>query len=216
MTAGPLASTTAPGTAMHVWQLADADGLADRTHPWTGSLADPAHRHLDLRGEPGLIRTALEDLRVWRRYPATETFYRLLEWLNGPSSSLESSDCALSGPAPNESPAVPKALDCSGRLIVLFRDLPLNRDEARLGALTQGLARAVAGVDFEWGAVGLTLVPVRFTTLPGPASEQLGFQLMLSFWAWGDDEAEAMAHLARTLGVLEAALRRAAPGPGVG
>jgi hypothetical protein len=55
--------------------------------------------------------------------------------------------------------------------------------------------------------IGATVVPVRFTSLPGSPEEQLGSQLMLSFWAWGDDEAETMAHLNRTLVNLSAVLR---------
>jgi hypothetical protein len=194
---------------MHVFELDDPDSLAPRTHPWSGSLTDPAHRHYDLRGEPGLIRTVLEDWRPWEQYPATETFYRLVEWLNGPRSVLETSDCAFSGPTANESPAFAKALQCSGRLMLLFRDLPLNTDAARVNAFTNTLARGLAGEDaaFGWGVFGVTQVPVRFTTLPGMGEAQLGSQVMLSLWAWGDDEAETMANLDRTLGGLSSVLR---------
>ncbi len=194
---------------MHVFQLGDPDSLAVRTHPWSGSLTDGAHRHYDLRREPALIRTSLEDWRGWERYPATETFYRLLEWLNGADSSLETSDCAFNGPAANDTETFDKALQCSGRLMLLFRDLPLNTDTSAVHTLTNALAHALSRCDpsFQWGVIGVTVVPVRYATLPATHTDQLGAQLMLSPFAWGDDEVEAMAHMDRTLRGLTSALR---------
>lgn len=193
---------------MKVVELSDPDALAVRSHPWTGSLSDTGHRHYDLRASPALIRTALEDLRGWERYAAMETFYQLLERLNGPGSSLETNDCAFNGPSPNEHPGMDKALQCSGRLMLLFRELPLNTSARRVHAFTQALARGLSELDqaFAWGVVGASVVPVRFTGLQGTHQEQLGAQLMLSFWAWGEDEVETMAHLDRLLGNLSAVL----------
>jgi hypothetical protein len=59
----------------------------------------------------------------------------------------------------------------------------------------------------------VTVVPVRFVALPGPDDRQIGSQLMLSFWAWGDDEEEAMAHMDRTLANLSSVLRDAGGDP---
>ena len=172
-------------------------------------MADAAHRYHDFRREPGLIRSALEDLRGWEHYPATETFYRLIEVLNGTESSLETNDCAFSGPTANESAGFDKALQCSGRLMLLFRDLPLNTDTIRVHSFIDVLARGLAreDEDFQWGVVGVTIVPVWFTTLPGAEEGQLGSQPMLSFWAWGDDEEEVMTNLDRTLADLSSVLR---------
>ncbi len=194
---------------MYVVEHADPDALSVRSHPWRGSVSDPSHRYYDLRERPELIRTELEDLRGWTRYPAIETFYQLLEWLNGGASFLETNDCAFSGPTPNETAGFSKALQCSGRVMLLFRDLPHNTSTVRVHRLTEAIARALSEHDegFQWGVVGATIVPVRFTTLPGGEEEQRGSQLMLSFWAWGDDEGEAMVHLERTLANLSAALR---------
>ncbi len=194
---------------MHVVELSDPAALAVRSHPWSGSLADANHRYLDLRESPALIRTALEDWSGWDQYPAVETFYQLLELLNGPGSTLETNDCAFNGPSTNEHAGFPKALQCSGRLMFLFRELPLNTSSARVHELVNPLARGLSQEDeaFGWGVIGATVVPVRFTGLPGSPEEQLGSQLMLSFWAWGDDEAETMAHLNRTLINLSAVLR---------
>lgn len=196
---------------MHVFEHRDPGSLAVRSHPWSTSRSDGAHRYYDLRREPGLIRSALEDHRGWERYPAIETFYRLLEWLNGAESELETNDCAFCGPTANEHAGFAKTLQCSGRLMLLFRELTLNTDTVRVHAFTDRLARALSQEDegFDWGVAGVTIVPVRFTTLPGAAEDQLGCQLMLSFWAWGDAEDEAMANLARTLTALTSVLRDA-------
>jgi hypothetical protein len=194
---------------MHVVEHADPHAFAPRSHPWRGSASDPAHRHHDLRRHPELVRTALEDFVAWTRYPAIETFYRLIEWLNGPESALETNDCAFGGPAANETAGVARALQCSGRVMLLFRDLHQNTDAARVHHLTQAIARSLAAIDegYQGGVIGATIVPVRFTTLPGSERDQRGSQLMLSFWAWGDDEPDAMAHLDRTLTNVSRALR---------
>ncbi len=195
---------------MNVFELADPEALALRFHPWHGSVTDPSLRHHDLRRQPELIRTALEDWIPFEHHAAANTFYTLVEWLNGPDSSLETSDCAFNGPAANPTPAVHKAQMCSGRLMILFRDLTQNTAQQPVHALSQALARALSSEDvgFECGACGVTTVPTRFTNAPGSADQQLGPQLMLSLWAWGDDEADTMKNLDRTLVGVSRALRR--------
>lgn len=184
---------------MNVFEHASPDTLRERAHPWHGSLADPSHRYCDLRAEPELIRTALEDFVPFAAWPATERFYAMLAWLNGPDSVFETNDCAFEGATPSDGAPQDKRLCCSGRVMLLFRDLKSNTRAGRVEALTQRVARGLSATDptFALGAVGATKVPVRFTTLPGPATRQSGQQLMLSFWAFGDDEAEAMANLDR-------------------
>ncbi|HEX6765809.1 MAG TPA: hypothetical protein VF103_10040, partial [Polyangiaceae bacterium] len=95
--------------------------LARRSHPWTDAEGNPDCRYYDLTAQPERIRTSLEDLQSFQQYPAVETFYTLLERLNHPKSSLESNDCAFDGPGENEDTSVQKAMQCSGRLMVLFR-----------------------------------------------------------------------------------------------
>jgi hypothetical protein len=65
-------------------------------------------------------------MQKWATYPATETFYRLLEWLNGSESVLESNDSAFSGATATTSTQPSKRLQCSGRLILLYRNVILN------------------------------------------------------------------------------------------
>jgi hypothetical protein len=195
---------------MKVYEHNDPDSLRPRAHPWTDSESDPAHKYHDFRASPELIRSSIEDFQEWSAYPATETFYRLLEWLNGPQSALESNDCAFSGATVDTSPRYPKRLQCSGRLMMLYRDLSLNTSPEQIRWLINATAHAVREIDpaFEWGAVGLTITSVRFAALPGPPERQRGQQFMLSFWTWGEDEPEVMINLDRTFRNLTVALRQ--------
>jgi len=192
----------------------EVEGLA-RSHPWSGSSLDDAAQYLDLRAHPHLVRTALEDFVPWSRHMAVERFYGLLEWLNGPSLILESNDCAFSPPerdagASPSSDAAP--IECSGRVMILFRDLDRNLAPGQWPAFVHALHRtlAVADPSFELGVIGTTLVPVAFRDLRGAdGGPREGRQLLLSFWAWGHDEDACMANLSRVFANLEAALREA-------
>lgn len=183
-----------------------------RSHPWIGSAASAEHRHIDLRAEPSRIRRSLEDFVPWSHYAAIDDFYTLLEWLNAPASPLESNDCAFTGPHANDIPSFAKALQCSGRVMVLFSALEKNLSRPRVESFKDALHLALAAIDsdFPWGIIGTTIIPVRYVTLPVPDDEQLGFQLMISFWAWGSSEAELMSNLGRVVRNLSGGLRDAA------
>ncbi len=190
----------------------EVEGLA-RSHPWSGSSLDDAAQYLDLRAHPDLVRTALEDFAPWSHDRAVERFYGLLEWLNGSTSSLESNDCAFSPPSLDAGASTPSAetdLECSGRVMILFRDLERNLAPRQWPAFALALHRALSIADpsFELGVIGTTLVPVLFRDRPGPnGAPREGRQLLLSFWAWGHDEDACMANLSRVFANLEAALR---------
>ena len=94
--------------------------------------------------------------------------------------------------------------------MVLFRDLARNTAAGQIEALKNELHLALAKLDpnFRSGMVGTTLVPVRYLALPEPNNEQLGTQLMISFWAWGNSEEENMQNLSRLLRNLAQALRK--------
>lgn len=192
---------------MKIYEHSDPDSMSPRSHPWIDGESNPAHRYYNFRSSPELIRSSIEDMQEWSAYPATETFYRLLEWLNGPESVFESNDCAFSSAAATTQS--PKRLQCSGRLMMLYRDLLLNTSPKQIQWLTNAAAQALNQTDpaFEGGAIGVTIMSVRFTTLPGPPERQRGQQLMLSFWAWGEQEPEAMANLDRTFRNMTVALR---------
>ncbi len=178
-----------------------------RSHPWSDSALDAGARYHDLSAEPELIRSVLEDFTPFERYPAIDDFYSLLERLNHPKSSLESSDCAFSGPQQNQSTQVKATLECSGRLMILYRALEQNTLAARMAWLRLALHRELAELDpkFTAGIIGTSLVPIRYLALPEGA--QLGQQLMLSFWSFGDSEASLMLGLSRLFRNLSRALR---------
>jgi len=188
-----------------------ADGVFPelRSHPWLQSTTDVAAHYYDFTKSPQLIRSTLEDFVPWGHYGAIETFYALLERLNHTRSALETNDCEFTGPHLNDEPEIPKAFGCSGRLMLLFRSLTRNTVEASVASLTHALHSNLAQLDeaFVWGLVGTTLVPTRYLGLPESNGQQLGQQLMISFWAWGDSEADTMLNLDRLLTNLSRALR---------
>lgn len=180
-----------------------------RSHPWTDAKASSDFRYYDLKAAPALVRTCLEDFVPWSHYAAIEEVYALLEWLNAAASTLESNDCAFIGPHENEVAAIPKSLQCSGRIMVLYRALAQNLSRERIESLKDALHHRLAPLDpdFAWGMIGTTIVPVRYVTLPAPDDGQLGCQLMISFWAWGSSEAELMTNLGRVVKNLSEGLR---------
>jgi hypothetical protein len=183
-----------------------------RSHPWSDARENPDCRYYDLTANPEHIRHSLEDFQPWSRYAAIEDFYVLLEWINQLSCVFESNDCAFCGPSVNLDPAIPKAFQCSGRVMLLFRALEQNTATGCIEQLKNRLHGELVELDrrFEWGVIGTTLVPVRYLALADPLTHrdgQLGWQLMVSFWAWGDSEADTMTNLRRLFKNLAAALR---------
>jgi hypothetical protein len=123
-----------------------------RSHPWTDAVANSDFRYRNLKAEPSLIRTSLEDFVPWRHYSTIDEVYTLLEWLNGPTSTLESNDCAFTGPHVNEVPSFPKTLQSSGPVMVLHRALENNLSPASVGDAPH---RRLGMLDpqFRWGMV---------------------------------------------------------------
>jgi hypothetical protein len=148
----------------------------------------------------------LEDFRPWAAYVAIRSFYDLLAWINGPRSPYESNDCAFTGPEANVDEEFHKRLQCCGRLGILYRELRLNTNEDAMVRFVEELHGRLRGLDadFEWGAVGTTRLSVDFLGLPEGLAE--GSQLLVSFWAWGDDEPEVFANLSRVISTLRRAL----------
>jgi hypothetical protein len=93
--------------------------------------------------------------------------------------------------------------------MVLYRVLQKNLAHDRVASLKDSLHQRLGALDPElaWGMIGTTIVPVRYVTLPGPDGGQLGFQLMISFWAWGNTETELMTNLGRVVKNLSRCLR---------
>lgn len=177
-----------------------------RSHPWSTSTEHPAHRYYDFRSKPELIPAVLEDFRPWDGYAAIRSFYDLLAWINGKGSPFESNDCAFCGPGENADAGFRKRLQCSGRLGLLFRNLHLNTSENAMIRLIERIHIRLKPLepDFAWGAVGTTMLRVDYLELPEGRAE--GSQVLLSFWAWGDDEPEVFENLARVISALREAL----------
>ncbi len=179
-----------------------------RSHPWTDSASCADYRYVDLKADACRITTDLEDFVPWSHYAAIGDFYALVAWLNGPHSTLESNDCAFTGPHANEAASFAKALQCSGRVMVLFRGLEQNLSRSAVDKFRDALHHGLGAIDpdFSWGMIGTTILPVRYVTLPVSDAQQLGYQLMISFWAWGNLEAELMKNLGRALRNVSRAL----------
>ena len=179
-----------------------------REHPYQGSEKDPEARWYDFRKKPELVRQVLEDFNPWEHYGAIQKFYEMLEWINGPSSNLESSDCEFGPPAPNvSSPQFEKALQTSGRLAIFPRPIFLHGSPDHMDWVRRTFRYHVKNVrnDIHWGAIGAGFIPVRYMIEGGPVHSK---QLAIRFWSWGDEEAETMANLEITFEGLFDALQK--------
>ena len=193
---------------MKTYEYAGPVFVEPRSHPWVDTTGRPECRYYDLTAAPELIRSSLEDFLPWSHYKAIEDFYVLLTALNHPKSILESNDCAFTGPQTNQNPGFQKSLQCTGRVMVLFRELKRNTVQGEIEWLTNQLHRHLTNLDPDllWGVVGTTIVPVRYLAIPESKGQSLGSQLMISFWAWGNSEAETMLNLGRLLKNLSRSL----------
>jgi hypothetical protein len=202
-----------------------------RYHPWTTALRDEKERYYDFRECPDLIPKVLEDFLPWDSYPAIQTFYELLRWLNGPDSKLESNDCAFSGIKENGIPQVPKTRGCNGRLMFFLRDIPLNLSpdsEAAREKLKQAkqvvqykLSRHLqwlgnrsleliqnTRVSSEYTFVELEIHPVYYSDAPVDENKRLGYELSFKFWAWGDTDEETMRNLHMVVETMFSSLKQ--------
>lgn len=172
-----------------------------RTHPYEPS--DWAV-YYDLKKNPELIPNVLEDFKPWSHYQAVQVFYQLLAWLNGPNSTLESNDCAFRGPEVNDDPRFPKALGCTGRLMIFYRRLELNTMDEWVDALKKALRHYLSQIDpeFGWGVVTISTAPVLYKELSTNMTKNEGSETLLTFFAWGDDEGETMENLERVFKAL--------------
>lgn len=181
-------------------------GLAlRRSHPWTTSVDHPDQHYCDFRAHPELIPLMLHDFKPWETYPAIRSFYELVAAINGPTSVLESNDCVFTGPEANTDAGFGR-LKSEGRLSLLFRDLRVNTNERAVLRLIEAIHLRLQPLNPElaWAAVGTTRLRVEFRDLPLGARE--GWQVLLSFWAWGDDEPEVFANLACCIAALRTTL----------
>ena len=188
----------------------DIEQPPGREHPWAEALANPDEKYVDFKADPDQIPTALVDFKPWSHYPAIQTFYALLAWLNGADSIFESNDCGLR--PPRRDPEVPepirRVLDADPivmhcRLAILFRDLAWNASEPTVDGLKSSIHDALRERVPNFPAVvKIGDWPHLFTEI-----DKEGRAVTLLIWAWGDDEASAMANLNTTFVNLHGCLR---------
>jgi hypothetical protein len=192
---------------MRVYFESDNKYEGIRAFPYKGTSGGADEDYYDFKKNPQLISSVLEDFVPWESHNAIHQFYEMLSWLNGADSPLESSDCALARQLGDNrtKEAFPRQLETSGRLMVLYRDLRLNTSLDHIEWLKKATHFHLNRLDptFELGAVGLCLTTTSYTQLGG----QLGNELVISFFAFGDDELEVMENLERLFRNLYAALK---------
>jgi len=88
--------------------------------------------------------------------------------------------------------------------MILFRDLPLNTHRAYCDWLEEGMHYYLSGLDpdLDYAAVGTTLMRSFYTDL----AVGDGWELMLTFFAWGDTHDETMNNLNRVFTNINHAL----------
>jgi hypothetical protein len=166
-----------------------------RTHPWTiTGYRDSGGAYYDFTKSPELIPQVLEDFRPYATYPAVKHFYGLLAWINGPESALETSDCSLRPPVPNEE-FFPGKFRIGGRLQVHFREHARNVHASAVEWLWNmfSLYLQTHRREFNHGVIRIGRRDTRYLDLP--TSQSVGHRLSLTFNAYGDSEVQAFEHL---------------------
>ena len=174
-------------------------------------VSDESSIYMDFKQQPALIRTALEDLLPFTTWDFVEQFYRLIEWVNGTSSLLESNDCTFNPLEDNDDQQYPYAKRCSGRLMILFRDIAENCQDKSLDWLMNNIQSMAASMkpNFNAGAIGLSKSPTCYLALGDkPDTGGMGYQVSLNFFAYGEDEQACYGNLKEVLVMTQKALLR--------
>jgi hypothetical protein len=173
------------------------DNPPPRFHPWLDVASSPGAHYHSFVEHPELIPQVLEDFTPFARWPAVQTFYDLLSWLNGPDSPFETNDCGLRPPRIDHSaPGIIRQrfqsdpLVLHGRLTVLYRDLRLNASMQNVARLKTAIHHALQTVPDFAAAVFIGQWPHLFTAI-----DTQGLVINLRFWAWGSDEAAVFQSL---------------------
>ena len=197
-----------------------------REHPWTDSALNPDWKYYDFNKNPELIRTSLEDFVPWEKFAAVEEFYKFLEWMHGDESKIESNDCRLSFDKNKQKEKWNKEYVFHGGIFLLFKNLEFNLSEDSgnffnghnnldfitesftpnkylawfEGCCNQYIRGAYPG--FSLGCLTFVLFPSKFNNASPIEEDTLGYQPCFRYWAWGDDENEAMENLHKVFEVL--------------
>jgi hypothetical protein len=170
-----------------------------RNHRWTKGTYDENVRYYNFIESPELIRTNLEDFQPYDKYPGIQRFYEMLEWINGRESVFESNDCLLRFHENTKTLWMKKKFEIEGRVMIFLRDHRLNLDPGMVETYMNMLGFEIQEIDpqFDYGNFSFAFCPTAFNELPMPLGKQLTQILSITFWAWGDDEAETFDNLDR-------------------
>jgi hypothetical protein len=197
---------------MQVYHAPELSHHDARLHPYQRGPGGGAG-YIDLKAHPDQIPHALEDFVPFAHLEAIQEFFRFLHEINGPGSPLETSDSALRPPRPHRDANSTLALSGFGRIYVLYRDLRLNCIPRQVMWLHGNLGHSLMTLDpsfaAEHGVVGMSCAKILHTTLSngrwtadgqfesGDNDPGFGQHVILSFWAYGNTEAEVYANLER-------------------
>ena len=173
--------------------------------------SDSSSIYMDFKKNPRLIRTSLEDLLPFKKWPFIETFYSLIEWVNSPQSVLESNDCTFNAPEDNSDGQYPYAKKCSARLMILFRDIPENCQQRSIDWLMQQILQSVASgkPGFRAGAIGLSQNATCYLALGDkPDTGGMGQQLVLNFFAYGKNDRRCYDNMQQVLEHAQGCLKK--------
>ncbi|WP_028866541.1 hypothetical protein [Psychromonas hadalis] len=182
-----------------------------RSHPWTTMENDQSNIYIDFKKNPKRIRDSLEDLQPFKKWPFTDTFYSLIEWINSPISLLESNDCTFNAVEENSDDQYPYAKKCTARLMILFRDIPENCQSRSCDWLMQSILQSVASTKlaFRGGAIGLSQNPTCYLELgDSPDTGGIGQQVVLTFFAYGKNERRCYESMQQVLWHAHSCLKK--------
>ncbi|MER9270465.1 hypothetical protein [Mesorhizobium sp. M0643] len=179
-----------------------------RQHPWSVQSSNPGNRYVDFKQRPDLIESALEDLQPIAGSVAANAATDFLRWVNSDTSVFETNDFGMRPLKPNRSGISSSSLELYGRLSILFRDLKKNVGQNQPFEFGNRLSESIRINDpeFKQACWSWSLWPHQFTALSGLREPATGNCLLMSYWAWGDSEAEVHRNFARSLTNLRAAL----------
>jgi len=187
---------------MIVYHASEFELIEARAHPWSVGLNDKSNVYFDFKAYPNLIRTSLEDFKQYENHAFCQTFYELLEWLNGENSFFETNDCAFKSPSENIDKQFKYTKRCSGRLMILYRDIYENTQFKSIDWLFNNLMKLlyVRDREFRAGAIGLSIMKTIYKALsPNPNEGGSGWQIMLSFFAYADNKNISFKNMNRIL-----------------
>lgn len=198
-----------------------------RDHPYDGAETDPAARFYNFRENPELIRCVLEDFKPYEKYPTVDYFYQLLEWINGPESIFESTDCRLRI-RKRDIPSVDPPFYLQGRLMVIFRNMkanlsvdvsewligrgedketPLYPPSPYIEWLGNHSEKFISEYQQEkwWLLFDIFYFPAFFIDLPSVEASNFGYQIVYEFSANGHSEEDLFLDfgtISNTLGAM--------------